>query len=73
MRSRLLSWLVRCYPRVWRDRYGAEFSEFLDGLPNAGWRTVWDVSKGALSMQAHQNGPSVLKCYFGSLRIDSSG
>ncbi len=61
MKSRVLSWLVRCYPRVWRDRYGAEFSEFLSGLPNAGWRTVWDVSKGALSMQAHQNGPSVLR------------
>lgn len=57
----MLSWLVRCYPRVWRDRYGAEFNEFLDELPNAGWRTVGDVLKGALSMQVHQNGPSVLK------------
>ena len=61
MKPRLLSWLVSCYPRVWRDRYGAEFSEFLCGLPDAGWGTVWDVSKGAISMQVQQNGPSVLK------------
>ncbi len=57
----MLGWLVRCYPRVWRDRYGAEFNEFLDGLPNAGWRTVWDVLKAAIGLQVRENGPIVLK------------
>jgi hypothetical protein len=27
--ERRAAWLLRCYPRAWRERYGAEFSELL--------------------------------------------
>jgi hypothetical protein len=39
-------WLVRLYPRAWRERYGAEMDELLGD--QRGWRTVVDVAKFAL-------------------------
>ncbi|MDB5058178.1 MAG: ATP-dependent protease [Chloroflexi bacterium] len=40
-------WLVRLYPRAWRQRYGADFAALLEQQPlTAG--TVLDVVRGAL-------------------------
>ena len=47
---RLGRWMIRLYPKVWRQRYGEEFSALLEDAP-AGWRTAIDLGKGALAMQ----------------------
>ncbi len=47
---RLGRWMIRLYPKVWRERYGEEFSALLEDAP-AGWRTTVDLGKGALAMQ----------------------
>jgi hypothetical protein len=39
-------WLLRLYPRPWRERYGAEMDELLG--EERDWRTVVDVAKSAL-------------------------
>lgn len=47
MNSRLVRMLVRLYPRVWRERYGAEFEAFLeDG--HEGFCAVSDIVCGAM-------------------------
>ena len=43
-------WLVRLYPKVWRERYGEEFAALLQDA-SEGWRTTLDIGKGALAMQ----------------------
>ena len=59
----LLDWVIRLYPRAWRERYGDEFAATLEELPGHGrdWGTLLDVSKGAIAMQAQRNVVSVLK------------
>jgi LPS O-antigen subunit length determinant protein (WzzB/FepE family) len=44
---RLAAWL---YPAAWRTRYGAEFEALLEDVAPVG-RDVWDVLRGALTMQ----------------------
>jgi len=47
---RWIEWAARCYPAGWRERYGEEFAALLeDAEPH--WRDVWDVLRGALSVQ----------------------
>jgi hypothetical protein len=41
-----MRWLVRLYPRRWRDRYGVELAELLDQCPRT-LRTVSDLLRGA--------------------------
>ena len=45
-----MKFLVRLYPRRWRERYGDEFSALLEDV-NPDWRTSFDIVKGALVMQ----------------------
>lgn len=39
-------WLVRLYPRAWRDRYGDELSDLI-ACGRVDRRVVWDVAIGA--------------------------
>lgn len=41
------SWLVRLYPRAWRERYGPEFMALLEEQPLT-LRSVLDIVRGAL-------------------------
>jgi hypothetical protein len=51
-----MNWLVRLYPRAWRDRYGDEFAGLLAEIADTRVRPrmVWDVIRGALD--AHVRG-----------------
>jgi uncharacterized membrane protein YhaH (DUF805 family) len=47
-----VEWLIRFYPRAWRQRYEAEFQELMADLSvrtdRAGrWRTIVDIGRGA--------------------------
>lgn len=48
MSPRLARLLVRLYPTLWRDRYGAEFEALLEAAPS-GRRAVLNVAWAALS------------------------
>lgn len=39
-------WLLRLYPRAWRERYGDEFLALLEQSPSS-WRTFADVARAA--------------------------
>jgi hypothetical protein len=47
MKARYARWLVRLYPREWRDRYGEEFEALLQDGPG-GLRALVDVLSSAL-------------------------
>jgi hypothetical protein len=47
-----MSWLVRLYPKAWRERYGEEFSEVLAGQ-HASVGMIVDVLGGALDARLH--------------------
>lgn len=44
-----IRWAVSLYPAGWRRRYGDEFGALLEDIP-PGWRSIFDVLKGALAM-----------------------
>ena len=46
-----MKWLVRLYPRAWRDRYGAELEFTLEQTPPTVGNVI-DTLKGAIVMQA---------------------
>jgi hypothetical protein len=48
MTPRLARWLVRLYPRDWRERYGEEFDALLQD-DSGGFRAVVNVLRSALS------------------------
>lgn len=48
MRRSTVKFLIRCYPRAWRDRYGDEFAALLES-EGSGGRSVADVLWAALS------------------------
>jgi hypothetical protein len=48
--KRVIRSLVRLYPARWRDRYWTEFDALLEDM-SPGWRDLFDVLKGALTMQ----------------------
>ena len=47
---RVLKYLILLYPKAWRNRYADEFGALLDAV-SPGWRTLFDVLKGAIEMQ----------------------
>lgn len=46
-------WAASFYPSAWRKRYGEELLATVEDMPTPGWAVVWDVWKGALTMQIH--------------------
>jgi hypothetical protein len=48
--NRLIRFLVRLYPAMWRLRYKAEFGALLEDVDPT-WRTALDVLEGGLTMQ----------------------
>jgi len=44
-----MNWLLRLYPRGWRDRYGDEFAALLADVsgPRLRLRMAWDIARGA--------------------------
>jgi capsular polysaccharide biosynthesis protein len=48
--SRLIRWVIRLYPRSWRERYASEFDTFLEDV-NPRWRDIGDIARGAIRMQ----------------------
>lgn len=51
MTRRLVLWATSFYPLAWRKRYGEELLATVEDMPAPGWAVVWDVWKGALTMQ----------------------
>ena len=45
-----MKWLIRLYPRSWRERYGEEFAALLEQT-NSGWRDAYNIAQGAIIMQ----------------------
>lgn len=41
---------LRLYPRRWRQRYGPELEALIEDA-NLGWRGVWDVARGGITMR----------------------
>lgn len=54
---RLIRSIVWLYPARWRQRYGAEFVGLLDEL-EPGWRQLFDVVQGAITMNLRGIRPS---------------
>ena len=48
---RWIALAARLYPRSWRERYGDEFAALIEDAP-ADWRQLYNVTYGALAMQA---------------------
>ena len=48
--KRLILFVARLYPKLWRERYGAEFAALLEEV-DPDWRASLDILKGALEMQ----------------------
>lgn len=46
-----VGWLIRLYPRRWRERYGEEFAALL--ADRSGPRATWDIARGALDAHLH--------------------
>jgi len=47
---RILPFLIRLYPKAWRERYESEFTALLEDV-DPGWRTLIDVFNGGVAMQ----------------------
>jgi len=45
--NRAAHWLVRLYPKAWRDRYGDELQDLIES-EGAGFRAQYDILKAAL-------------------------
>ena len=45
-------WLLRCYPRTWRDRYEDEFRAMLEQIP-VSLPVLFDLLRGALDAHLH--------------------
>jgi hypothetical protein len=52
---------VRLYPARWRRRYEREFAALLDDV-NPGWAELFDVMKGAVTMQIRTAGAIPVAC-----------
>jgi hypothetical protein len=50
-----MKFLLRLYPRAWRERYGEEFSDLLEASP-ANWHTVVDTARGAADARRREGG-----------------
>jgi len=58
---RLLRLAARLYPPWWRQRYASEFEALLEDV-NPGWRQLFDVMTGALTMQLRTLGTIPVVC-----------
>lgn len=68
----LVQFLIRLYPRVWRDRYGHEFETLLEDT-NATWHQVPDILLEALKMRvATMNGRLLAACAIAGLMIGAA-
>ena len=47
-----MRWLLRLYPRIWRERYGAEVEEMLSGHAFS-LRVAIDLMAGAIDTRLH--------------------
>lgn len=57
---RLVRLVARLYPPAWRHRYAREFEALIDDL-EPGWRELFDVMIGAITMQVRTLGiPAIL-------------
>jgi hypothetical protein len=61
-----VKWLVRLYPRWWRERYGDEFAALLEDL-RGDRSVVLDVVGGAAGARLRSRGPVRLGVLFGLL------
>jgi hypothetical protein len=52
---------MRLYPAWWRRRYGREFAALLDDV-DPGWADLFDVMKGAVTMQIRTLGAIPVAC-----------
>lgn len=52
--KRTIDYLIRLYPKPWRDRYGSEFQALLEDV-QPGWQQVANVIWGAFKMQLSQS------------------
>jgi hypothetical protein len=52
----ITSWLMRRYPRRWRDRYGEELAQLVVDLSPAQdrWRLALDVGRGAIDAHTYE-------------------
>jgi hypothetical protein len=48
-----MNWMLRLYPRRWRERYGEEFAALLVDAHRGGPRAMWDIARGALDAHLH--------------------
>jgi hypothetical protein len=53
---RLTSWLIRLYPRRWRERYRDELAQLVADLcaTRSHWRLTADIARGALDAHLHE-------------------
>jgi hypothetical protein len=67
--NRPLTWLIKLYPRGWRDRYGDEFAFLVADASHTHRRRwqVWDIARGALD--ARLRGRYAMTRFFGDLAI----
>ena len=64
-------WLLRLYPRAWRDRYGDELSDLI-ASEALDWRVVLDVAMGAAKEHlstAYLKGETIMVACRGSAAI----
>lgn len=59
--NRLIRLAVRLYPSWWRQRYACEFNALLEDV-KPGWCQLFDVLKGALTMQIQTLGTIPVVC-----------
>ena len=59
--KRLLRLALQLYPSWWRQRYAIEFEAMLEDV-RPGWRAVFDVMNGAITMQIRSLGPIPVLC-----------
>jgi hypothetical protein len=59
--KRLLRLALQLYPSWWRQRYATEFEALLEDM-QPGWRAVFDVMNGAITMQIRTVGVIPVLC-----------
>ena len=47
-----MNWILKLYPRTWRERYGEEIQEFISKEPRSA-RLWWDLFVGAIDARAN--------------------
>jgi len=58
-------WLIRLYPRAWRERYGAELEALMEDSPR-GWRDLLDVAATGLGLRLRACAPLLVGALLGA-------